>query len=202
MTTSRQWRRWLPPASHSFASPGLRRSLARRRYSGPSSTCTTDRPALSGVYDAGMDFRTGLTRPKRRRLRPSGAHAEPAFREYYYEHRPATAKTFRESVNAFRRMRLEVDDVWESLGRLAAMTGHLESPRSEEKRGRWETWIATAERYRMRHPFVAWRASVLKGRHERRDLGRCFAAWAWHPEGALIGSLARSHGDAFGRGDL
>lgn len=131
----------------------------------------------------------------------SGA-TQPAFREYYYEHRPATAKTFSESVNPWRRMELLVDEMWEGLCSTTRMLGYPESPRSEERAGKNRVWIARADRYRMRHPFVAWRAAVLRARCERRALGECFAAWAWHPEGALLGSLARRHKDAFGRSDL
>lgn len=107
------------------------------------------------------------------------------------------------TMNTWRRQELLVlDDIWESLHDIGAMLGHPQSPRSEERAGRRSAWIARADRYRTRHPFMAWRAAVLRARFERRVVGSCFAAWAWHPEGALLGSLARRHGDAFGRGDL
>ena len=164
---------------------------------------TTERRAISGVSDAGMRLHPGLTKSQRRNLRRSAARAavpQPAFEQYYHEQRPATAMPFRESINAWRAMELTIDDTWEALGRLSASLGVPRSPRSEERNGRGEVWIARADRHRARHPFVAWRAALVRARAERATLGGCFAAWAWHPDGALVGSLARRHGDAFGGG--
>lgn len=152
-----------------------------------------------------MRFHPGLSRSQRRNLRRSASRAAnrtPPFEQYYCEHRPATAKTFREAINPWRRMELDFDDMWEALCSVTVALGHPDSPRSEKRAGRGRMWNARADRYRTRHPFVAWRAAVLRARLERRVVGSCFAAWAWHPEGALLGSLARRHGDAFGRGDL
>ncbi len=130
--------------------------------------------------------RRGEARAKRRRC-------EADARPYYTAERPATARTFRESMNILRRMEVQCQEITEQLDGLV----HLYRCPSALKRPELSLLERRAVRHRQRHLVRAWRAETRAGRVDRRLLGRCFAAWAWHPDGALVRGLAARHAGSF-----
>ena len=151
----------------------------------------------------GLSWRhPGLTRSQRRNGRRAGTRAarrEAGYEPYYTAGRPATAKTFRESVGVFRRiqllsldMREDFEDMRIMLNCLTRMNGGPQIP--EYKPHKLDL---LAQRHWVRPVLREWRGATLAARLGRRLLARCFGAWAWHPDGALLGGLAAKHAGSF-----
>lgn len=113
----------------------------------------------------------GLSRSQRRNARRAEKRAGARAAVYYTSSRPATVKTFRESVACQRRLRLFL------LG--------------DGEPDHFNTCVfGLAIGHRLRQFVWGWREAAAARRHERAVARRCFEAWAWHPDGALVPLLA------------
>ena len=98
------------------------------------------------------------------------------FKSYYTDSRPATAKTFYDSCNLQRKIRLLALEMLED-----------RTPRD----GGYVSFVARVPVNHVLRRFVReWRIVTRARRRHRAIASRCFDAWAWHPDGALMRTTA------------
>ena len=116
---------------------------------------------------------------------------------YYTKSRPATAKTFRDSVSFERRITLSSLDLLEQFGK-DRLDGNWFYNRSVHVLyNRADTfWARRGKRLRPLF-FKWWRSIAFAARRETRIVSAAFLGWAWRPDGALVGGLAAKHAGAF-----
>lgn len=150
------------------------------------------------LWPAMLTYSTRSARRNARRAAKRAAKRVAVFRPYHDERRPATAPTFYESCGHKRQdllAELELEALCDRVGDLVLRLGQVDlRPLVWPLLDRAE--LRAAVHY-LRPFMVRWLAATVAGRAARRLLARCFAAWAWHPAGALVAGLAAKHAGCF-----